>query len=294
MGTSSALSATAATTIPAIRQHGRSVLLAGCAVVFALPALVALSRGAWRSEAGSLAPIVIALGGWTLWQAFREHREVAAPGSPVVWAPILGSAIILSAFAAAIAMASLQTLAVWLGCVAAFYAVFGKAMVRACAFPLLFLGLTIPLPFSLSMPLNAALRAWVADRAVGWGSSIGLDAALEQGNVIVGQYVLGIENACAGASSTLSLIAIGLLYAFWVMRGGWVPMVIVALASVPIAMAANVARVVALMAMVAASGTGVLDTWLHPVSGLISFSIALALLVIVSKLALLTAPRIAV
>ncbi len=205
-------------------------------------------------------------------------RSQTEPGHVAIWLPLLLVSLFALIFSSAIAMASMGAFAVWTGGVAVFYALHGGQVVRRCAFPLAFLAMAIPLPYSLSMTANAALREFVAEQAVDFGAGIGLDAAIEHGAIIIGPYVLAIENACTGANSTLSLVAISVLYAYWVRSRSILSAGVIAALAIPIAMAANIGRVVGLMALVDWRGSSVLSTFLHPLSGFVSFTIAVGLL----------------
>ncbi len=247
-------------------------------VLFALPAVMDLARTSWQTEAGSLAPIILTLGIFSLWQEMAKARQLATPGSLAIAMPALLMSCLLLFFASAIAMASLSAVAVWSGGVAVLYAAFGRLVLQRCAFPLAFLAMMIPLPYSLSISANAALRNLVADQAVSLATFAGIDAAIEHGTIIVGQYVLAIENACSGANSTLSLVSLSVLYAYWIRNKSVVRAWVAGALAIPIAISANIGRVVALMALVESRGSSVLSTALHPLAGLLSFMFAASIL----------------
>lgn len=189
-------------------------------------------------------------------------------------------------------MASLSALAVWAGGVSLIYAIYGLPVLRKCLFPLAFLAMVIPLPYTLSMSANAALRGFVAEQAVALGILVGLDAAIERGTIIAGPYVLAIENACAGANSTLSLVSISVLYAYWIRNHSALRAWLAGALAVPIAMSANIGRVTALMALVEWRGSSVLSTILHPLSGLVSFTLAVGLLLLIDRIAVFLTGRL--
>lgn len=276
----------------AATSRATRLLLAGAFVVFASPAVADLAQTSWQTEAGSLAPLVVTLGGFALWREISVSRGLSRPGSAAIWVPVLAVASLVLIFASAITMASLSALAVWAGGVALLYAVYGLPVLRRCAFPLGFLAMVIPLPYSLSMAANAALRSFVAEQAVALGTLVGVDAALEQGTIIAGPYVLAVENACSGANSTLSLVSISVLYAYWIHNHSALRAWFAGALAIPIAMSANVGRVVALMALVEWQGSSVLSTILHPLSGLVSFTFAVALLLLFDRIAVAFSGRV--
>lgn len=251
-----------------------------CSAFFAAPTLIALSQQAWTSEAGSLAPLILALGLWTLWHAVQRHQDEVSQGSLILWLALVAPAMAVMLFATLINMAPLMALATWAVLSASFYALLGWEIVKRCLVPLGFLGLIVPLPFTLSAPANAFLRESISVASVDLARAIGMDAAKGQGHIAIDQYVLAVENACAGASSTLSLIAIGLLFAYWISSAGLGKTLAIALLAIPIALVANVLRVVGLLWLISSFGSTILDTAIHPLSGVLSFIMAFTLLTV--------------
>jgi len=126
--------------------------------------------------------------------------------------------------------------------------------------------------------MNAALREWVSENAVQLAATLGMNVAVASDGIIIDQYKLAVENACAGMSSTLSLVAICLLFAYWVRGASPKTALGLAAIAIPIALTTNVLRVVLLLLLVSHFGSSILDTLVHPLSGLISFGVAAILL----------------
>lgn len=270
---------------PAVMARDRETyLLLACLFLFLAPAVVSLAGQTWQSEAGSLAPLILCLGGWTLWQTVRINADVTRPGSLRIWAMVMVPALAAYLLACAINMVAAMALSAWLGFAASFYAMFGASMVRICLVPLIFLGLIVPLPYSLSVQGNTFLRSWISEQATVLAHAGGLDVAQGEGFIAVGQYLLAVETACAGASSTMSLVAIGLLFAYWIGNARPARAIAIAVLAVPIALAANVLRVVVLLLLVSNFGASILDTIVHPLSGVVSFCFAAAMLAMTVRL----------
>ncbi|MGB3472827.1 MAG: exosortase/archaeosortase family protein [Erythrobacter sp.] len=264
---------------PIPRELARFIVIAGLAVWLA-PACLSLVQQTWRSEAGSLAPLLLAMGGWTLVVCRRRHADLAV--RPGLLGPAAAFACLLPVyvFASAIDMVALLAITAWAGGVLIFFILNGAALTRACAFPLAFLGLVVPLPYSLSVPANALLRENMAQASSSLARFLSMETAVDQNALFIDQYQLNLDTACAGLSSTMSLVAIGLLFAFWVREEGRAHYVWVVLLAVPIALAANILRIVALLAGVRLIGPGILGTFVHPLSGMLSFVFALSLFVL--------------
>ncbi|WP_137680680.1 exosortase/archaeosortase family protein [Aurantiacibacter suaedae] len=244
---------------------------------YCLPALVALSQRDWNTEAGSLTPLILLLGLWTTAQTLEQHEALIATG-PLL--PALAALVVVSlgyVFASAIGFVLLMAVCAWAGCVLALWVWRGGAIVWACRFPLIFLGLAVPLPYSLSTIMTERLRAEMAASAVWLADVLGLDVAYDRTSIFVNQFRLALEAACAGTSSTITLVAFVLLFTYWYRGRDWRRTVLCVALAVPIAWGANILRVVVLILAVDRFGAPVLDTVVHPVAGLLSFSIALGL-----------------
>ena len=260
-----------------IATRERQIAVAIAFAIWLSPAVLSLASQTWRTEAGSIAPLLLALGGFALWDCLRRNNELVRPSVSV--APLLAMVGLVPVYmlASAIDMVALLALVAWVGGVCLFVQINGWRASRRCAFPLLFLGLAVPLPYTLSLPASAALRDWTAQTAAGLGHLAGMNVAVDRNFLFVGPYALNVETACAGLNSTVSLVAIGLLFAFWIKdtaRGGYLWAVLLA---IPFALLANVLRILALMGGVSFAGAGFLETALHPLSGVLSFGFALTL-----------------
>lgn len=118
----------------------------------------------------------------------------------------------------------------------------GGAVLRVLLFPVAFLFLMIPLPGiifnSIAFPLQL-LAAQVASVVL----EVSAVPVFREGNVMhLAAASLDVEEACSGIRSLLSLTAVGVLYGY-LTYSTWTPRVLLMLAVVPIAIAANVFRV---------------------------------------------------
>lgn len=259
-------------------RAGAVVLAAGLAAWIA-PPLLALARTSWSTEAGALGPLVLATGAWMLIREMRRSRELR-PG-PGGWLPtlaLLALAVLLYVPALAIGMATLLCMAAWVGLIAVLYGLGGGALLRGCWFPLAYLLLLVPLPFGATLAITTALRGWQAVHAVSLASLLGMEVAVDGNAVFVDQYRLAVEAACAGLGSTVSLLSVGMLYAYLLRGAGVARIALVIAAAIPIAMVANLLRILLLLVAVHLAGSDVLATPIHPLSGFVSFTLAFALL----------------
>ena len=162
----------------------------------------------------------------------------------------------------------------------------GWQFFRAILFPWAFLVLMIPIPAivfnQITFPLQL-LASRVAAGVLPWAGV----PVLREGNVInLPAMALEVAEACSGIRSLLSLVTLAIIYGY-LMEPRISIRVILALASLPIAIAANSLRIV---------GTGLLvqywdpqkaEGFFHGFSGWLIFVVSLAMLFALHRLLLL-------
>ncbi len=158
----------------------------------------------------------------------------------------------------------------------------GRAMLTQLRFSLFVLLLAIPLPALVFNQITFPLQLLASRFASGLLPFAGVPV-LRDGNVIqLPAMQLEVAEACSGIRSLLSLFTLAVIYGYFLERTRW-KRVILALASLPIAVTANVARIV---------GTGLcVQYWnpdkavgfFHEFSGWLMFLVSLGCLYLVHK-----------
>ena len=230
---------------------------------------------------GFLIPVIAA---YILWTRKAELREAAALGRSSVVGLLLcllGLALLVVGRAGAelfLQRASLVLLlmggTLWL---------WGRPVFRIAAFPLLFLFFMVPLPYLIYDSIAFPLKLFAARVATESLFYVGVPV-FREGNIIhLASQTLEVADACSGIRSLLSLISLGVVYAYFTEAQVWKRVVIVA-STVPIAIAANAFRV---------TGTGILthyvspeaaEGFFHTFSGWLVFVVAFVLLFAVGGL----------
>ena len=105
---------------------------------------------------------------------------------------------------------------------------------------------------------------------------IGIPVYVEGTTLHMAQGALQVADACSGFSTLYASAAVACLTAYSARSMGRRAVVLAAAA--PLAIAANVLRVAVLSALVVWYGSGVLDTFIHPLSGMMTFALALPVL----------------
>jgi exosortase len=169
------------------------------------------------------------------------------------------------------------------------WTLFGWEMLRELRFPLLVLMLAIPFPTILFNKITFPLQLFASRIASMILPMLGVPVLLE-GNVIqLPVMKLEVAEACSGIRSLMSLFTLAVFYGYFLERTTK-RRVLLALASIPIAVTANVLRIV---------GTGLcVQYWdpdkalgfFHEFSGWVMFVISLGCLYLVHRLMRLMSP----
>jgi exosortase len=152
----------------------------------------------------------------------------------------------------------------------------GPVRTRAIAFPLVFSLFMLPIPLAVTDRLQPLLRqigtagaAMVLPLLHITVFSEGTTLHLQNGDLFVG-------DGCSGFSTLYAATAVAALSAFTCnYRRGRIQTLV---AAAPIAIASNVLRIALLAVLVHWMGLGILETWMHPASGMLTFAISLPLI----------------
>jgi exosortase len=153
----------------------------------------------------------------------------------------------------------------------------GWPVFRVAWGPLGFLFFMVPLPYlvydSIAFPLKLVAARFATDSLFYLNVPV-----LREGNVIhLAHQSLEVADACSGIRSLVSLVALGVVYAYFTESASWKRLIIV-ISTIPIAIAANAFRV---------TGTGLLthyvspkaaEGFFHTFSGWLVFVVAFVLL----------------
>ncbi len=158
----------------------------------------------------------------------------------------------------------------------------GRAMLRECTFSLFVLFLAIPLPALIFNKITFPLQLLASKLASGLLPLAGVPV-LRDGNIIqLPDMQLEVAEACSGIRSLLSLFTLSVIYGYFLERSVS-KRILLALASLPIAVAANVARIFGTGLCVQYWNPDKAQGFFHEFSGWLMFLVSLALLYLVHK-----------
>jgi len=247
-------------------------------LVLYVPTFVDLMRGVWSTEDQSYGPfILLAVLGLFWWQRALLQQLDERP-CPVAGWLLFGAGLLLYVVGRSQnilvgEVGSLIPIAAGLLLLTK-----GAAALRALWFPLLYLVFLIPLPGVLVDALTGTLKQWVSVAAEQALYSAGYAVARNGVMLTLGHYQLLVADACSGLHSLFALMALGLFFIYAIRRPSrWHNALMVA-SILPIAFAANVARVVILSLVTYHGGDALAQGALHGAIGMLLFAVALLLL----------------
>jgi exosortase len=226
---------------------------------------------------------------FVVWEKRRElARTPVKPSWTGVWLVVLGLCeLLVGIFGADLFLQRTSFVLLTAGLV---WTLLGKTMLGQLKFVFFVLLLAIPLPTIIFNQITFPLQLLASRFASDFLTVVGVPV-LQEGNVIqLPVMQLEVAEACSGIRSLMSLFTVAVMYGFFLERRIW-RRVVLALSSIPIAVAANVARIF---------GTGLcVQYWnpdkamgfFHEFSGWLIFLVSLVLLYLVHSAMNMFAPE---
>jgi len=236
----------------------------------------------WRDPNFSHGFFVPLFSGFVLWQErARFARLVPAPswsGLALIAAALV--LLIVGQLGAELFLARFSLLILLAGVIVLFL---GWNFLHAALFPWAFLLLMIPIPAILFNQITFPLQLLASKVSAGVLPLLGVPI-LREGNVInLPAMALEVAEACSGIRSLMSLITLAIIYGYLAETRLWVRCVL-ALASVPIAVAANSVRIIGTGLLVQYWDADKAEGYFHASWGWIIFVISLIMLYLVHGL----------
>jgi exosortase len=266
-------------------------LLVGFAVL-AAPTVLSLSNQTWSRESGAHGPIILAAGGWLLWRLAPDFRREARPGSLWLTALLLAVGLLVYAAGRAFDFITLEAAGVYSVGLAMIHDKLGLPVMLKHWFPFFYLAFTIPPPSFIMDELTAPLKHLVSFLATSVLQAFGLPVARQGVTIMIAQYQLLVEDACSGMNSLVGLTAISLMYIYLMHGSSWRYSALLLCFVVPIAIIANVVRIMILVLITYFMGDQAAQGFLHFAAGIVLFATALLLVFAVDKLLAFARPQL--
>ncbi len=240
------------------------------------PIVARLAQQWWSDPNFSHGFFVPAFSVFVLWQ--DRFRLAAISRKPSSWGlPLILLALamlVLGVFGAELFLSRLSLIALAAGLVIFFL---GWQMLRAVLFPLLFSILMVPIPAIVFGQITFPLQI-LASKLAAWSLPLCGVPVLREGNVInLPAMPLEVAEACSGIRSLLSLTTLAIMYGYLMEKRVGVR-TILALASIPIAVAANGFRIIGTGLLVQYWDPDKAEGFFHAFSGWLIFVVSLFML----------------
>lgn len=230
----------------------------------------------WRDPNFSHGLFVPLFSGFVVWQE-RDHlaRLTLQPSWSGLALLVSGlGLLIVGQMGAELFLARSSLLLVLAGVIILF---FGWNLFRAVLFPWVFLLLMIPIPVILFNQITFPLQLLASKVAATALPLLGVPI-LREGNVInLPSMALEVAEACSGIRSLMSLVALAIIYGYLLEKRLWARWLL-ALASVPIAVAANSVRIIGTGLLVQYWDAEMAEGFFHASWGWIIFVVSLLML----------------
>jgi exosortase B len=254
------------------------LLVAVATAVAYAPTVQALARGPWQTEQEGHGPLIIAAAFYLLWQA-RDRLKAA----PLSSSPILGwASLLFGLFTMFVSrtqdVLTFEALSVFPVLVGEILLLAGWSVLRALAFPLFFLIFAVPAPDWIIDAATVPLKVLISDSVTELLYALDYPIAQNGVMIMIGSYKLLVKDACSGMNSIFALSAIGVFYAYAFRWNEKIRAALLLLAIVPITIAANFLRVLALVLIAYYDGVDRLEGFFHDATGIGLFILALVLL----------------
>ena len=262
-----------------IASHAASVhnalMLAGLVAVFG-PTLVWLwgrwTLSVWHNAHGLLILPVVA---YFVREELKAKRHLPRSSSALGFL-ILVPALALRALDAGMHTELLSAAALVMALPGLSLLTLGLERTKAILVPLVFLTLALPIPLSFTESIHLALRHVATGATATVVPLLGVPVFVEGTTLHTAQGALQVADACSGFSTLYAAVAVALLTAY--QSASPARRVLVLLGAAPIAIASNILRVVILVLLVVWQGGEILDTFIHPLSGIMTFALSLPLI----------------
>ena len=254
----------------------RSLILVGLVCWLYAPILARLSHQWWTDPNFSHGFFVPVFAVYIVWQNREQLRVI--PREPSAWGltVVLLSlcTLILGVFGAELFLSRVSLIILIAGMVLFLH---GWNMLRALVFPLAILVLMVPIPSIVLNQITFPLQI-LASKLSAWLLPLLGVPVLRQGNIInLPAMPLEVADACSGIRSLLSLTTLAIMYGYLLEKRISVRIAL-ALASIPIAVAANGLRIVGTGLLVQYWDPDKAEGFFHAFSGWLIFVVSLLML----------------
>lgn len=226
----------------------------------------------WHHAHGLFIPPIV---GYLVWQRLRLFRHLPRESSAWGFA-IIVPALLLHVLDVGIHTQILSAVSIVILLPGMALLFLGARRTKEIAFLLLFLFFMLPIPLSMTRPLHLVLRDITAANIAYVVPELGIPIFVDGTMIHLPNTKLLVADACSGFSTLYAMVAVACLTVH--VSRHRIRSLLVLLIAGPIAIVANTIRSIILVLAVFWYDTPVLETWIHPFSGMFTMILGLAVL----------------
>lgn len=223
----------------------------------------------WHNAHGVLVPPVV---GYLVYQELKRFN--GSPPAASAWGFVLFvPALLLHTLDTGMHTQLLSAVSILIALPGLSLLLLGVPRTRAILFPLAFLVAALPIPLSMTEQIHMQLRLIATAATSSIVPMLGIPLYTEGTTLFLPLGPLEVSDACSGFSTLYAASAVACLTAY--STPDWRRRLLVLASAAPLAIGANILRIVFLVLLVVWQGADVLETFLHPLSGMMTFALAL-------------------
>lgn len=258
-----------------VRKYYQPLFLLGLSFIFYWPVFTDLVSDWYYDQNFShgflIAPVAIFLF-CRASKKFEKHSQ-----EPLTGLVIIGTAMILLIFGTAGAeyFTARFSFVVFLTGLGILY--LGWSNFKRAWFPFFFLLFMIPIPNIIYTTLTIPMQLFASKMTISLLHFISVPSDLNGNIILLPGYPLEVSEACSGLRSLFSLLTLSVLIGYLTLKQFWPSAILLAL-TFPIAVAANIFRIFITSLLAYTVSPGIAEGFLHSLSGLMVFLVALIMI----------------
>ena len=251
------------------------IALAGFAAMY-LPVYWTAANGIWQTDDNAHGALILAVLVWLFWTVRHAVAEAPQASARVAGTVlfVIGLIVYFVGRAADVLMLAIASQPFIVAGVLLLLR--GAGALRVAWFPVVYFIFMIPLPGTLVDQITGPLKQWISVIVVEILYKVGYPISRNGVVLDIGQYQMLVADACSGLHSMYSLAALGTLFMYLMRRPSVLHNAVMMASILPIAFAANIVRVMALVLITYHFGDEAGQGFLHGAAGMVLMLVALA------------------
>jgi EpsI family protein len=269
-------------THPAIGIWLQVGLLLVLYLLFYRPALPGLVRDWYNNSTFSYGFLIPLLFAFLVWSKRPLLKTI--PIRPSAWGILLlAGAVIIRLAAEGIGDAFTTRVSMLIALVALVILILGIRQFKMLRYPLAYLFLMIPWPYTFLKPITDSLRLSQAAMLALALNSVGVHVTREAYFLYLPNIILEVADVCSGLASVFALTTVAGIHAYFLSIRPTLKLLLIVSAA-PFAIIGNLVRMIVTAILAYFFGSIVFQTTLHTFGGTLTFLLGLALLIALGEL----------